>query len=465
MGKILVFIGKVFLFASLIIFSIKCTVSNPDELNNPLFVDATQLDHDIATSWNGVMNDLERYTQDYKSPIAARSMAYINLAAYESIVPGMSDRFNSIAEDHFGVELPKVQPEVSYIWALVINSCYKYAIQKFYSTAPTDKQQLITDTYNRLLLKYSESGNQEIIKRSTDYGRQVAEAVYQWSKQDQAGDAAYLNIHDDNFTPVAGLGKWQPTYPDYTPAVLPHWGQVRTFVSKDVDFAIPEPLSYTVDSTSRMFREMKYVKNRVEFIKNNPDNDNYWIAQFWSDDFSPLTFTPAGRWDAIATQIIVQENSSLADAAVLYTKVCLALSDAAVGCWLNKYKYSVERPVQYIRTNIQPEWNTMMKPGAGDLFYTPATPSYPSEHAAFAVAATTVLTNIFGDQYRFTDRCHEGRTEFKGDPRTYYRFQDMAGECAYSRLQIGVCTQQDVDAGMQLGSQVGSAVNYLSFRK
>jgi hypothetical protein len=78
----------------------------------------------------------------------------------------------------------------------------------------------------------------------------------------------------------------------------------------------------------------------------------------------------AGRWDAIATQIIIQENLSLAEAATLYAKVSLALSDAAVGCWNNKFKYNVERPVDYIRANIESDWNTMMKPGTGEIHIT-----------------------------------------------------------------------------------------------
>lgn len=465
MHKILLISSKFLLLFAFIGISTKCTVSNPDNIENPLFVNGTQLDYDVATSWNSVLNNLERYTANYKSPIAARSMAYINLAAYESIVPGMSDRYNSIAGNYLGLTLPTIDAEKSYMWPIVMNSCYKYCVQKFYPTAPESQQAEVTATYNRLLLKYSESASQEIIIRSTEFGRQMGEFFYNWSKEDTVGDKAYLNINNASYTPPAGLGNWQPTLPDFSPAVLPDWAGVRTFASSKEDFSISEPMSYDTDASSFMYKQMNYIRKKVNYIKANPDNEGYWIAQFWSDDFSPLTFTPAGRWDAIATQIIIQENLSLAEAATLYAKVSLALSDAAVGCWNNKFKYNVERPVDYIRANIESDWNTMMKPGLEDTYHSPATPAYPSEHATYGAAVATVLTSIFGDQYKFTDRCHEGRTEFKGEPRTFYRFEDVANECGYSRIQIGVCSQQDVDAGLQLGNQVGRKINSLQFEK
>jgi hypothetical protein len=51
-----------------------------------------------------------------------------------------------------------------------------------------NQQAEVTATYNRLLLKYSESASQEIIIRSTEFGRQMGEFFYNWSKEDAVGD-------------------------------------------------------------------------------------------------------------------------------------------------------------------------------------------------------------------------------------------------------------------------------------
>jgi phage tail protein X len=100
---------------------------------------------------------------------------------------------------------------------------------------------------------------------------------------------AYLNINNASYTPPSGLGNWQPTLPDFSPAVLPDWAGVRTFASSKEDFSISEPMSYDTDASSLCTNQMNYIRKKVNYIKANPDNEGYWIAQFWSDDFSPLT--------------------------------------------------------------------------------------------------------------------------------------------------------------------------------
>lgn len=456
--------GTIFLFLLVCSFS-QCSVEEPDYNIEPLYADATAFDNEIAVRWNSVMNELERYTTGYKSPVAARSMAYINVAAYEAIVQGMTGKYNSIASRPLRLPVPQISKNEAYFWPLVLNSCYKYAIQSFYPTAPSEQQLIIIQTYEGLSLKYSQNISPATAQRSIEFGRQVAETFYTWSKEDQAGDAAYLRISDPSYTPPAGEGLWQATIPDYAPAVLPYWGTVRPFIAEQQDFAIDPPVAYSTDPGSRFYKEAKYTHDQALKIRENPSDEGLWIAQFWSDDFSPLTFTPAGRWTAIASQMITAENVNLADAVMLYAKLSMGLSDAAVGCWQNKFKYNVLRPVDYIRHTMDPDWNTMMKPGLVDEYYSPATPSYPSEHATYGAVATTILAAYFGDQYRLTDRCHEGRIEFRSDPRSFLNLKDMADENAYSRMQIGVCYTFDADAGLRLGHQVAFSVNKIQFKK
>jgi hypothetical protein len=72
----------------------------------------------------------------------------------------------------------------------------------------------------------------------------------------------------------------------------------------------------------------------------------------------------------------------------------------------------------------------------------PDQPSFPSEHAAVAGAAATVLTFLFPD-------AQPGR------------FDDMATAAAESRIGAGASFRSDVDAGMDLGRAVGElAVAY-----
>jgi membrane-associated phospholipid phosphatase len=203
----------------------------------------------------------------------------------------------------------------------------------------------------------------------------------------------------------------------------------------------------------------------VNEIKAGGKEEDYWIAEFWSDDCPILTFSPAGRWVSITNQLIAIERLDMLEAVAAYAKLGMALSDAGVKCWGEKYRFNYLRPIDYIREYMNdPDWNTVMCPDGSGGFYTPNFPTYPSGHATFAAAASVVLEDVFGTVYTFTDRSHEGRSEFKGAPRTFDSFKEMALENAYSRVPLGVHFQSDSDAGSALGFIVGLRVTQLPWQ-
>ncbi|NND31945.1 MAG: vanadium-dependent haloperoxidase, partial [Saprospiraceae bacterium] len=192
---------------------------------------------------------------------------------------------------------------------------------------------------------------------------------------------------------------------------------------------------------------------------------DYWIAEFWSDDCPILTFSPAGRWISITNQVIAAERINMMESVATYAKVAMALADAGTKCWQEKYRYNFLRPIDYIRQNMNdPHWNTVMCPDGSGGFYTPNFPTYPSGHATFSAAAAVVLADLFGASYRFTDRSHEGRSEFRGTPRTFNSFHEMALENAYSRVPLGVHFISDSQAGTNLGFIIGNRVNALPWK-
>ena len=62
----------------------------------------------------------------------------------------------------------------------------------------------------------------------------------------------------------------------------------------------------------------------------------------------------------------------------------------------------------------------------------------------------------------FTDRSHEGRTEFRGTPRTFDSLSEMAEENAFSRIPLGVHIRMDCTEGLRLGYEISDAVNDLN---
>lgn len=438
---------------------------NRDEVPPPDVIEkVNSLPADVALKWNELLLDLERFTPGYRPPVSARTAAYIGLAAYESVVHGM-DGYNSMEAYFPGLDLPAPEAGRDYHWPSVLVAAYSRSMELYFPTAPSEHLFRVFELRNDFYQEFKEEASHELFSRSTEFGRAVAESIYTWSATDAVGHQAYLRNNDPAYQPPAGTGLWQPTFPDFSPALLPGWGEVRTFAATDEDI-VADPLPYSEDAASPLYQQALEVKEMVDNIKQGGLAESRWIAEFWSDDCPILTFTPAGRWVAVANQLVEEESPPLSVAVELYARMGMALSDSGVRCWHEKYRFNVERPIDYIRrVQGQPGWNTIMCPDGSGSYYTPPFPAYPSGHATFGAAAAEVLSAIFGQNYAMTDRCHEGRTEFNGTPRSFNSFHAMAEENAYSRVPLGVHFAMDSEAGLALGEEIGKKVNALPWRE
>ena len=103
----------------------------------------------------------------------------------------------------------------------------------------------------------------------------------------------------------------------------------------------------------------------------------------------------------------------------------MAMYDATIATWESKYFYNRPRPGE-------------TDPTLAAALPTPRSPSYPSEHAATAGAAATVLSAFFPDEAA--------------------SFQAMAEEAAESRVLAGVQFPSDTAAGLELGRRVAEQV-------
>lgn len=447
------------LLAFLIIIS-SCQKETLEVPDNP----ASTHSHNIPLTWNQLFLELERFSPGYSPPVSARNHALINFIAYESIVHGSDGKYRSLSNHFSGLDIITPELHVEYDWEVCLNAAYEKAFELFFHVAPAEQQFQMLDISQALRTKLQSSVHIEVYQRSVEYGENVAQTIYEWSTLDNWGHEAYLHNSDPNYDPPSGEGLWQPTYPDYLPALLPHWGKVRTFSSVG-SVAVPPPPAFSTDPGSKLYKEGKETQSLVDQIKAGEKQEDLWIAEFWSDDCPILTFTPAGRWVSITNQLIAIERLDMLEAVVAYAKVGMALSDAGVRCWGEKFRFNLLRPIDYIRKYMNdPDWNTLMCPDGSGRYYTPSFPAYPSGHATFGAAASIILEDIFGTAYTFTDRSHEGRTEFKGTPRTFNSFKEMAEENAYSRIPIGVHFRVDSEAGLDLGYVIGRRVSQLPWQ-
>lgn len=420
--------------------------------------------NEVALKWNELLLEVERFTPGYLPPVSARAFGYVGLTAYETVVPGMPE-YQSLKNNYGGLDLPSPDPDKFYHYPAALNAAYATIISRLYPTAPAAQFSQILTLENYLNSKYEAEVSPEVLENSIEWGRSVANAVYTWSKSDLPGHEGYFHNTDPSYVPPTGPGLWQPTYPNFGKALLPHWGDVRTFAANSDD-QCPKPLAYSTDPNSEFYVQARETENKVNLIKQGLNYEDKWIAEFWSDDCAALTFTPAGRWMAIANQALIATSADLSKAVVVYAKVGMALCDAGIRAWGEKYRYNIMRPVDYIRNAMGHDtWNSIMCPDGSGQFFTPSFPTYPSGHGTFSGAASEVLTVEFGPSYGMMDRCHENRNEFIGTPRYFGSFYQMAAENAYSRIPIGVHFRMDADAALDLGYRIGRKVNGLPWKK
>ena len=173
------------------------------------------------------------------------------------------------------------------------------------------------------------------------------------------------------------------------------------------------------------------------------------IALYWADG-AGATGTPPGHWIAIVSQIARNEDLSLAEAAEAYARVGIAVHDAFIVAWRDKYVTNLQRPVTYINRNIDAGWHPFL--------VTPAFPTYTSGHSTQSAAAAQVLTDMFG-KMRFTDTTHTDHgLQPPLAPRTFDSFAEAAMEAAISRLFGGIHFLFDNEDGFASGTCVGQKV-------
>lgn len=135
------------------------------------------------------------------------------------------------------------------------------------------------------------------------------------------------------------------------------------------------------------------------------------------------TGAPTYRWDELAVNQSLKANQPGGPGTRALALVSAAMYDATIAAYDSKYAFNRPRP-----SELDPSLKTVIA--------NPDTPSYPSEHAAVAGAASTVLAYLFPDNAKF--------------------YTDQADAAAKSRVLAGVAYPSDVAAGLELGRAVGA---------
>ena len=446
-----------------VIFLASCAKdSSSDSSTN--FKKVADYPNDVTHTWNEVFLQIERYSAGFRPGPAPRAVSYIGLSAYEGVVAGMPD-FNSFNGYWSGFDIPQADAEKEYCWPLVISASYEYLLPKFFGKATQEQLNLISSTAKTIAAEYKQQVSADVFDRSINRGREVAEAVWNFSKTDAVGHDHYLDPFQqyDWEKAYRKEGDWRPTFPGPGKPMGGIWGKARTYAIKDDQKICRKPIPYSTDPKSHLYAQA------IEVFSQNTPTLTYeaeWVGEFWSDDLVNLTFSPGVRFLAIGDQVLKIEKSNLETAVWMTAMVGMACNDAGIACWNSKYYYNVERPESYIQRVIDPSWEpALYNPLTGDEGISPSFPAYPSGHSTMGAAGAEVLGYIFGYGYEMTDNCHANRIEFEGRPRAYESFYDMALENGWSRVPLGVHFRMDCEEGVRFGTEIGRATHDLPWKK
>ncbi len=380
--------------------------------------------------------------------IAARNYAYANIAAYEVIAAGDKQYKSLAGQIHDLKSMPKPikGDKVDFPFAALLAFCKV-------GNAVTFPEGSMDTYVDELKSKAKDAGMPSaVFDASVSYASVVGDTILSWSKKDN-----YAKIRSaSKFTVTNEDGRWVPTPPMYAQAVEPHWMEIRTLVldSSSQFKPVRPPKFGPKDSSSFFYKAMMLVKNTVDSL--TPEQKH--MADFWDDNafklnvnghvmYATKKFSPGGHWMNIVGIIASNKKADFNTTVSAYAETSIALFDAFISCWDEKFRSNYIRPETAINKYVDPEWKPYIQ--------TPPFPEYTSGHAVISAAAAEVMTHYFGDHINYTDT---SELEFGVANRSFKSVRDASNEAGASRVYGGIHFKHSCDVGHDEGVKVGQLV-------
>ena len=180
-----------------------------------------------------------------------RYFGYSAIALYESVVPGMPGYQSLHGQLTDMPEMPVTEPGEAYHWPTCANAALAYMNKNFFTTNVSSMDSL----ENALNQEYQSDPGVDAAEftRSVNFGKTVAQRIFDWSKTDGAS-TVYLP-----YIPL-GPGFWAPTPPNFPAPLGPYWGNNRLMVQGSLTGTeSPAPPVYSTDPNSAYFAMVKEV--------------------------------------------------------------------------------------------------------------------------------------------------------------------------------------------------------------
>lgn len=423
-------------------------------------------------------------------PVAARISAYTSLALYEGYASDGSSGLTSLVQRLNGITALPSAPAGGVDGAIVAAEAVRAVLDSLYRDGFASTRRTVDSLAAAQAAGRKAAGvSQALADRSSSHGRSLGAAILAYAARDgffatrkrtwapSGKREEWENtITQDQFVPIMLSGESDlvapanpgvameleragerfvftnrpknaagTTLPTFNPVrpTEPYWGELRTFALRDGDECRPPaPPAYSERAGSDFWRMGKEFADSMSAL--TPEKKQ--IALFWADN-PVATGTPGFHWISVVNQMIDRQKLSAPRAAELYALTSIAIADAFIGCWKEKYRSFVVRPVSYMHRTMDKNFNTVIP--------TPPFPEYTSGHSVQSAAAVRVLIALLGDSISFADST---QVDIGQPARQFANFTAALKEVAISRVYAGVHYMPAVIDGMTQGECIGDRV-------
>ncbi len=423
-------------------------------------------------------------------PVASRVSAYGALALYEGFAADTSSGLRSLAGQLNGLDALPAPGDGRVDGGIVAAEAERIVLDSLFRDGFAGTRRTIDSLARAQVAGRTAAGVDDVTReRSLAHGRALGAALLAWAATDgffatrsrswsapARRDQWQNTVTQDQFIPLMLSGESDlvapanpgvavdleragerfvftnrpknaagTTLPTFNPVrpTEPFWGELRPFAIRDGDECRPPaPPAYSERPGSDFWKMGQAFADSMAAL--TPEKKQ--TALFWADN-PVATGTPGFHWISVVNQMIARRQLSAPQAAELFALTSVAIADAFIGCWKEKYRSMVVRPVEYMHRVFDPNFATVIP--------TPPFPEYSSGHSVQSAAAVQVLIALVGDTVAFSDST---QVDVGQPPRDFANFTAARNDVAISRIYAGVHYVPAVVDGIDQGVCVGNRV-------
>ena len=403
---------------------------------------------------NAVKKVTDVMVNDVTSPVAAsRYYAYVTLCAYE--VQSLFDKKNYPTLGGLLKGFKKIKVSDSLMLSADVPLAIILSVFKS-GQILLPSGYMLKKEIDSMELLYSNNNRQQKVFAHTVA---LIDTTLKYLMEYVRADGFNKLTNYAKYTPLLADGYWKPTPPAFMAPVEPHWNKLRTFmIDSAQQFRVNAPTVYDSSKTSSYFIELKEVYD----IVNSANKKQQSIALFWDCnpfaiqqighvEFGLKKISPGGHWIGIAGIACNAKKYSLGKTAFVHALLSIAMADAFIACWDEKYRSNRVRPETAIQLLIDNRWHPLLQ--------TPPFPEYVSGHSVVSSAAAMILTKLVGENFSYSD---DTEVEFGLPIRKFSSFKLAAAEASLSRLYGGIHYRDSIEQGQWQGKSVGEWIILIS---